>query len=91
MGKSNIVSTSSARGLSAKDLVSGQPNTEEVAWLESRSISPDIQAFLTSGGVVAISGRIQLAAPRTAAAATAAQGSSGDTKNVPKKKNDDDW
>ena len=73
LGTGNIVSTSAARGLSAKDLVSGQPNTEELAWLESRSISSDIQAFLGSGGVVAISGRIQLAAPRTAAAATAAR------------------
>ncbi len=86
----NIVSTSAARGLSAKDLVSGQPNMVELAWLESRSISPDIQAFLASGGVVAISGRIQLAAPKPAAAAPG-QGFSGDTKNVPKKKNDDDW
>ncbi len=91
MGQSNIVSTSSARGLSAKDLVSGQPNTEEVAWLESRSISSDIKAFLVSGGVVATSGRIHLATPRPAAAATAGQGSSGDTKNAPKKKNDEDW
>lgn len=91
LGTGNIVSTSAARGLSAKDLVSGQPNTEELAWLESRSISPDIQAFLASGGVVAILGRIQLAAPRTAAAATAGQGYSGDIKNAPKKKNDDDW
>ncbi|MFM8546307.1 MAG: SH3 domain-containing protein, partial [Betaproteobacteria bacterium] len=73
MGQSNIVSTSSARGLSAKDLVSGQPNLEEVAWLESRATPPAaLQAFLSGGGVVAASGRVQLSPPRPAAAAASA-------------------
>jgi hypothetical protein len=93
MGQSNIVSTSSARGLSAKDLVSGQPNVEEVAWLESRSIPPPaLQTFLASGGIVAVAGRVQLTAPRPVAAAPAAGPSAaGDAKGAPKKKGDDDW
>ncbi len=93
MGQSNIVSTSSARGLSAKDLVSGQPNVEEVAWLESRSVAPPaLQPFLTSGGIVAVAGRVQLTAPRPAAAAPAAGPSAaGSGRSAPQKKGDDDW
>lgn len=93
MGQSNIVSTSSARGLSAKDLVSGQPNLGEVVWLESRSVAPPaLQTFLDSGGVVAVTGRVQLTALRSAAAATAAGPAvAGDAKAAPKKKGDDDW
>jgi hypothetical protein len=87
------VSTSSARGLSAKDLVSGQPNVEEVAWLESRSVAPPaLQPFLTSGGIVAVAGRVQLTAPRPAAAAPAAGPSAaGSGRSAPQKKGDDDW
>ncbi len=92
MGQSNIVSTSSARGLSAKDLVSGQPNLEEVAWLESRPTPPAaLPAFLSGGGIVAASGRIQLSAPRPAAPAVTAPTPAGDAKNTPRKKADDDW
>lgn len=93
MGQSNIVSTSSARGLSAKDLVSGQPNVEEVVWLESRSIPPAaLQTFLTSGGIVAVAVRVQLTAPRPVAAAPAAGlSAAADAKGAPKKKGDDDW
>jgi hypothetical protein len=92
MGQSNIVSTSSARGLSAKDLVSGQPNVEEVVWLESRSIpQPTLQTFLISGGIVAVVSRVQLTAPRPVAGPVAGQGAAGDTKSTPKKKGDDDW
>ncbi len=93
MGQSNIVSTSSARGLSAKDLVSGQPNMEDVTWLESRSIPPSaLQTFLSSGGIVAVTGRVQLNLPKPVAAAPAAGSSStGDAKGAPKKKGDDDW
>lgn len=92
LGQSNIVATSATRGMSAKDLVNGKPNLEEVAWLEARS-SPNevLQAFLTSGNVVAIAGRVQLTAPRPSAGQAATQGLSGEAKGGPKKKGDDDW
>lgn len=94
MGQSNIVSTSSARGLSAKDLLSGQPNLEEVAWLESRSISQSsLQIFLTSGGIISVAGQqVQLTASRTVTAVPAAEPNTAENaKSATKKKGDDDW
>lgn len=92
LGQSNIVATSATRGMSAKDLVNGKPNLEEVTWLEARSAPNEVlQAFLNSGNVVAVSGRVQLTAPRPSAGQTATQGLSGEAKGVPKKKGDDDW
>lgn len=92
LGQSNIVATSTARGMSAKDLVNGKPNLEEVAWLEARPMPTEaLQAFLTNGSVVAAAGRIQLSAPRPSVAPAAGQGSTGEAKNAPKKKGDDDW
>lgn len=94
LGTGNIVATSAARGLSAKDLVSGQPDFNEAAKLELLTAQPSaVQAFLTAGNVVAINQKIQLTVPRPASAATPAAGTgqaSGHSSSA-KKKGDDDW
>ncbi len=96
LGTGNIVATSAARGLSAKDLVSGQANYAEANRLELLTTqSPTVQAFLTSGGVVAIKDKVQLAAVKpspasTVQSSTAGANASGDRPNS-KKKGDDDW
>ena len=66
LGTGNIVATSAARGLSAKDLVSGQPDFNEAAKLELLTAQPSaVQAFLTAGNVVAINQKIQLTVPQS--------------------------
>ena len=94
LGTGNIVATSAARGLSAKDLVSGQPNFEEANKLDTLSAQPAVvQSFWVAGSVVAINQKIQLAAPRPTPAATPAAGagqSSGSSSST-KKKGDDEW
>jgi hypothetical protein len=94
LGTGNIVATSAARGLSAKDLVSGQPNFEEANKLDTLTPQPAVvQSFLVAGSVVAINQKIQLTAPRPTPAATPAAGagqSSGSSSST-KKKGDDEW
>ena len=94
LGTGNIVATSAARGLSAKDLVSGQPNFEEANKLDTLTAQPAVvQSFLVAGSVVAINQKIQLTAPRPTPAATPAAGagqSSGSSSST-KKKGDDEW
>ena len=93
LGTGNIVATSAARGLSAKDLVSGKPNFEEVKKLDSLSFDPaGIDAFVAAGGVVPSKEKIQLAAAKPAAPASAASSPSGATPApATKKKDDDEW
>ena len=94
LGTGNIVATSAARGLSAKDLISGQPNFEEATKLDTLTAQPTVvQSFLVAGSVVAINRKIQLTAPRLTPAATPAAGarqSSGSSSST-KKKGDDEW
>jgi hypothetical protein len=94
LGTGNIVATSAARGLSAKDLVSGQPNFNEANKLEALTAQPAaVQAFLAAGAVVAINQKIQLSAPRPVAAAAPAVGGGQATgsSSSAKKKGDDEW
>jgi hypothetical protein len=94
LGTGNIVATSAARGLSAKDLVSGQPNFSEANKLDALTAQPAaVQSFLAAGAVVAINQKIQLTAPRPVAAAAPA-GGGGQVTGSPssaKKKGDDEW
>ena len=47
LGTGNIVATSAARGLSAKDLISGQPNFDEANKLDTLTAQPAVvQSFL---------------------------------------------
>lgn len=89
LGTGNIVATSAARGLSAKDLVSGQPNFNEAGKLDILTAdAPSVQSFLVAGAVVASNEKFQLSAPRSSAiSAPAAAG----TPPSGKKKGDDDW
>jgi hypothetical protein len=89
LGKGNIVSTSAARGLSAKDLLQGRPNYEDVAKLEKLSFdSSALQAFRSEGGVqpVSLNVSLSLVAAKTGGASASSAPSEG------KKKGDgDDW
>lgn len=61
LGGGNIVSTSAARGLSAKDLINGKPNFEEVRKLELfGAASSETMAFMSDGNLTAISQKISL-------------------------------
>jgi len=94
LGTGNIVATSAARGLSAKDLISGQPNFEEANKLDTLSAQPAmVQSFLAAGSVVAINQKIQLTAPRPTPAATPAAGAgqSSGSSSPTRKKGDDEW
>jgi hypothetical protein len=98
LGTGNIVATSAARGLSAKDLVSGQPNFNEAGKLDSLTTdAPTVQSFLVAGAVVASTEIFQLSAPRpnaapaTAPAPAASGGQATGAPSTGKKKGDDDW
>jgi len=93
LGTGNIVATSAARGLSAKDLVSGKPNFEEVKKLDDLSFDPaGIEGFIGSGGIVPSKEIVQLAASKPVAIPTAASSVNGSTPApVTKKKDADEW
>ncbi len=93
LGTGNIVATSAARGLSAKDLVNGQPNFTEVDKLNALTVdASSVQSFLAAGSVVPSTERIQLNVPRPSAASVpAAVTQATGTAPAGKKKGDDDW
>lgn len=93
LGTGNIVATSAARGLSAKDLVSGKPNFEEVKKLDELSFDPaGIEGFIASGGIVPSKEIVQLAASKPVAIPTAASSVNGSAPApVTKKKDADEW
>ena len=94
LGTGNIVATSAARGLSAKDLVSGQPDFNEVNKLDALTAPPQmVQSFLVAGGLVAVTEKIQLTIPRPAPTAPKGEGvsSSKNDPSTPKRKADDEW
>ena len=103
LGTGNIVSTSSARGLSSKDLLSGKPNMEEAAKLDLLVLdSAAVSAFMGQGNVKPISEKVALVAVRSAAPAAGSVSNSGSGTGAavsgskpagaaPQKKADDDW
>jgi hypothetical protein len=96
LGTGNIVSTSSARGLSAKDLLSGAPRPDEVAKLNQMvADAASVQGFVSQGKIVALTQAVTLKAPPAAAPAPATaragktEGST--TQPVTSKKASDEW
>ena len=98
-GKGNIVSTSAARGLSAKDLLQGKPDPQAVVKLESYVLDASVvPAFRTEGGIRPLTEKIALTAPPAEPAAKqeekvkATDASTDDDYDTPKKKKrKDDW
>lgn len=61
LGSGNIVSTSAARGLSAKDLLNGSPRIEDVAKMAQYvPETTSIQAFASQGQVIALGQMVSL-------------------------------
>lgn len=103
LGGGNIVATSVARGLSAKDLLEGKPDHAEAARLEALAVDPSaVTGFRAQGGLQSVAGVGALSAPRGVTPASAGTGNPvGDRvpgSAVPaqspaaaRKKGDDDW
>jgi hypothetical protein len=63
-GTGNIISTSSARGLSARDLINGKPDVQSVTRLEGFiADAGDVGKFRMEGGIYALPDKVSLAAP----------------------------
>jgi hypothetical protein len=63
-GKGNIVSTSAARGLSAKDLLQGKPDPQAVIKLESLALdSSVVPTFRAEAGIRPLTEKIVLSVP----------------------------
>ena len=98
-GKGNIVSTSAARGLSAKDLLQGKPDPQAVVKLESYVLDASvIPAFRTEGGIQPLTEKIALTVPPAEPVAKqeekvkATDTPADDDYDTPKKKKrKDDW
>ncbi len=91
-GKGNIVSTSAARGLSAKELTAAKPDVQQFEQLRALSVSAaDAEAFAQSGGLkprtVALLAAPPAASPSAGAAGPAAAGAA---RRKPAKSADDD-
>lgn len=101
LGSGNIVATSAARGLSAKDLLEGTPNYDEATRLEALALDASgVTAFRSQGGVQPVASVAALSAPRTVAAAAPAGGGNSGANSAgsaaapagnAKKKGEDDW
>jgi hypothetical protein len=96
-GSGNIVASSAARGLSAKDLMSGEPRMDEVEKLSKFAISDpkELSAFVSQGRVVALAQPIALKVLEPKASSPSNTSNAGGGSNAPqrqqKKKGDDDW
>ncbi len=101
-GKGNIVSTSAARGLSAKDLLQGKPDPQAVVKLESYVLDATVvPSFRTEGGIHPLTEKIALTAPPAEPAAKseakpeekkATETTADEDYDTPKKKKrKDDW
>lgn len=95
MGSGNIVSTSVARGLSAKDLINGQPNLSDIGRLESiRVDAKDVQAFALVGNLRSPSSNVKLNTQPQSSGRGSASSSTGSVRPMSSglgKKNDEDW
>ncbi len=88
-GKGNIVSTSAARGLSAKELTSAKPDVPQFEQLRALSVSAaDAEAFAQAGGLKART--VALLAAPTAASPSAGPSAAGAARRKPAKSGDDD-
>jgi hypothetical protein len=93
-GSGNIVSTSSARGLSAKDLVNGKPDGRSVAKLDGFIVDAGaIGKFRMEGSIAVLPEKVALATPAAPTKDAAKETPSDDEFDKPKKskKGGDDW
>lgn len=89
LGSGNIVSTSAARGLSAKDLLTGTPRIDEVVKMaQFSSDAAAVRQFASEGLVVAISKDVSLSAKPLAEDKRSA---SGHSPKASTKNGADDW
>ena len=92
LGTGNIVSTSAARGLSAKDLLQGKANFDEVEKLEKLSFDlAALPAFRNDGGVQPSSANIALSTAKPAGKASAETQKTNPPTGEKKKGDGDDW
>ncbi len=95
LGKGNIVATSAARGLSAKDLLEGKPNPKEVERLAAALVDDEtVQAFLQQGEAnpVQLKVSLQELLPPKPVGQTDGNSKSGSGKaDGSSKKGKDDW
>lgn len=96
MGSGNIVSTSAARGLSAKELLHGQPNLSDVGRLESILVdAKEVQTFALAGNLKPPSDRVKLNSPAQFSGRRSASGGTSSSQPASsgsgKMKNDEDW
>ncbi len=95
LGKGNIVSTSAARGLSAKDLVSGEPNTKELGkFSQFIATDSDISTFTSVGKLQPVKDKIVLRAPAVEKPKEAKKETGKvkkNTKEVVEEESDDEW
>ena len=94
MGTGNIVSTSAVRGLSAKDLVDGKPNFDELHKLESLNMEmSSVLTFMSEGNVKPQEIKVTLSAPKPISNSVAgtSSGSAGSNNVTTKQKKDEDW
>ncbi len=98
LGTGNIVSTSAARGLSAKDLLNGVPRMDEVG--KMAQYTPDasaLQSFASQGLVMALSQPIALKvgdplpAKQGAAAADSSRTTGSEPPKAGAKEGSDEW
>jgi hypothetical protein len=93
-GTGNIVSTSSARGLSAKDLLNGKPDSQAVAKLDGFFVDPDaVGKFRSEGGIAVLPDKVALVTPAATPKPAAKESRGDDDFDTPKKskKASDDW
>jgi hypothetical protein len=96
-GAGNIVASSAARGLSAKDLLNGAPRMDEVEKLSKFAIndSKDLSTFIAQGHVVALAKPIALQVQESKFSITpntsSANANLSALQRQQKKKSDDDW
>lgn len=93
-GTGNIVSTSAARGLSAKDLVNGKPDSQAAVNLAGFTVDADaVIRFRTDGGIAVLPDKVALVATATPTKAPAKDTQGDDDFDTPKKskKAGDDW
>ena len=90
-GKGNIVSTSAARGLSAKELVAAKPDAQEFESLKSFSVvAQEAEQFAQAGGLKTRTLGILPAPSPSSSVDVAKAGSSGGAKGKKSKADDDD-
>jgi len=100
LGRGNIVATSAARGLSAKDLLNGTPRPDDVQRLAGFAVDvAAVQGFTAQGSMQAPARAVALVAPPVATPVAADTGRTGtpgrvvtpSMSNATRRKDSDEW